>query len=386
MMQLIEMFQSWDFDVHFSVTAPLNDLVIPLTELGVTPHQIALNDASFDVFVSDLAPDLVLFDRFIAEEQFGWRVAENCPEALRILDSEDLHSLRMARKKAVAAQETFTETHWLSQELTLRELASIYRCDLTLIISQFEMDWLARFGVAQSILVYLPFLLKETDIPENVPGYMEREHFVCIGNGLHAPNVDGFRWLYNEIWPGIRKRLPQAELHIYGGHLPESVRQLHKPEKGFLVQGWCKDVGQTMAKARVNLAPLRFGAGLKGKVLEGIKQGTPTVTTAVGAEGMVQEGLVWPGAICASIAGFIEQAVHLYSQAESWEACMVDREKLLSSYDFTFYSKEIWSVLDKLAKDLNNHRTQNLMGAMMRHHHMNSTKYLSKWIEAKNKQ
>ena len=76
-----------------------------------------------------------MFDRFMVEEQFGWRVAEQCPNALRILDTEDLHCLRKGREKAIKDQALFDKSY-LFNDISKREIASIYRCDLSLLFQK----------------------------------------------------------------------------------------------------------------------------------------------------------------------------------------------------------------------------------------------------------
>src|SRR5690606_12663340 len=94
-------------------------------------------------------------DRFVSEEQFGWRVSQECPNAVQILDTEDLHFLRSAREKAFKKKEEIN----LYNETTIREIASILRCDLSLIISEFEMNLLLNeFHIAPELLYYLPFI------------------------------------------------------------------------------------------------------------------------------------------------------------------------------------------------------------------------------------
>ena len=93
MVQLISIFKKQGFEVTCASPAMDSDFMVDLDSLGVTKRFIALNCSSFDVFIKELNPSIVLFDRFMIEEQFGWRVAENCPDALRLLDTEDLHCL-----------------------------------------------------------------------------------------------------------------------------------------------------------------------------------------------------------------------------------------------------------------------------------------------------
>ena len=97
MLQLIEQFLKQNWKVTFASPAQKSETAASLNSLGVDEVSIELNNTSFDYFVKDLKPTIVLFDRFMMEEQFGWRVAENCPNAVRILDTEDLHFLRKTR-------------------------------------------------------------------------------------------------------------------------------------------------------------------------------------------------------------------------------------------------------------------------------------------------
>ena len=98
MLQLISLFTDEGYSITFASPAQDSDFMVNLEGYGVDKISIALNCSSFDAFVKELNPTVVLFDRFMMEEQFGWRVAENCPNALRLLDTEDLHCLRLARQ------------------------------------------------------------------------------------------------------------------------------------------------------------------------------------------------------------------------------------------------------------------------------------------------
>ena len=112
------------------------------------------------------------------EEQFGWRVAENCPDALRILDTIDLHCLRQARQLAFKEKRTFTQEDLFS-DTAKREIASILRCDSSLIISDYEMDLLQEyFKIDKDLLCYVPFLLNKVEKAE-WPAFEDRAHFIC---------------------------------------------------------------------------------------------------------------------------------------------------------------------------------------------------------------
>ena len=94
MMQLIQFFKKEGAEITFACSASNLEYSENLDRLDIKTKQIKINDSGFDTFIKELKPSVVLFDRFMTEEQFGWRVAEHCPDALRILDTEDLHSLR----------------------------------------------------------------------------------------------------------------------------------------------------------------------------------------------------------------------------------------------------------------------------------------------------
>ena len=164
MLQLITQFLQQHWSVTFSSAAVKGEKAMDLKSIGVEESMIELNQSSFDVFIKELNPTIVLFDRFMIEEQFGWRVAENCPNALRILDTEDLHCLRKTRYKALKEKRFFSKNDLLKEDITKREIASILRCDLSLMISTFEMDLLQNFfKIDKKLLHHLPFLLSQID-------------------------------------------------------------------------------------------------------------------------------------------------------------------------------------------------------------------------------
>ncbi len=387
MMQLISLFQEQDFEIIFASTALLSDKSITFSKLGISTKAIKLNDASFDEFIADLNPSIVLFDRYITEEQFGWRVSEICPDALRILDTEDLHFLRKAREEAVKKGIPVKDANLFS-DIAKREIASIYRCDLSLIISEFEMELLkATFKISKSILYYLPFLIKSLskNETESFPSFKDRDHFITIGNLLHAPNVDSVLFLKKEIWPEIRKQIPNAELHIYGTYAPQRIQEIHDVKSGFLIKGWAKEVSEVMKKAKVCLAPLRFGAGLKGKLMDAMIYGTPFITTAIGAEGMFSPEFK-SGRVNDNVKDIISNSVALYSHKDEW----LHEQKngfivLEKRFKRALFSEGFNYVITQLQENKLQHRKNNFIGQIFQHHTLKSTKYLSKWIEEKNK-
>lgn len=388
MMQLISIFKEKGFDITFASPALDNDFMIDLTALKIEKKTIALNCSSFDDYIKELNPSIVLFDRFMIEEQFGWRVSENCPDALRILDTEDLHCLRQARQKAFKENRNFVVSDLFSEEVAKREIASILRCDLSLIISEFEMELLESvFKIDAALLYYLPFLLNS--ISENVlkelPPFEERTGFVFIGNFLHEPNWNTVQYLKESIWPLIKKELPDAVLNIYGAYPSQKVLQLHQPKSGFYIMGRADNAQEVVQKSRIVLAPIRFGAGLKGKLVEAMQSGTPSVTTTIGAEAMNGD-LPWNGFIIDDAEDFAKAAVELYQDKNLWNEAQIKGIEIINTrYLKDDFATDFMEMIFHLQSNLKSHRDNNFIGSMLQYHTMRSTKYMSKWIEAKNK-
>lgn len=385
MLQLISCFQEEGHHVIFSSPAMDSEFMVNLEDYKVEKKNIKLNCSSFDEYVKELRPAIVLFDRFMMEEQFGWRVAENCPQALRLLDTEDLHCLRLARQKAFKEQRVFEIDDLLVEEVSKREIASILRCDLSLMISKFEMDILKSvFKVDEKLLFYLPFLIDTKPISNFVP-FEQRKNYVFIGNFLHEPNWNAVQYLKETIWPLIKQQQSDAELHIYGAYPSQKVLQLHNPKQGFHIQGRAANAQKVISEARVLLAPLRFGAGLKGKLVESMQYGTPTVTTAIGAEAM-HDDLPWNGFIENDEVLFAQKAVELYNNEKLWlQSQQQGVEIITHCFDKSLFESHFKTKISNLLANLSQHRKSNFYGNLLQHHSFNSTKYMSRWIEEKNK-
>ena len=245
MMSILRLFKAQGWQVEFATPAQESEHAINLESEGISSKSITLNCDSFDTYIKAYQPNIVLFDRFMMEEQFGWRVEKNCPNALKILDTEDLQCLRNARHQAHKAGRTMTQED-LYSDIAKREIAAILRSDISLIISSYEMELLIEtFKVDASLLHHLPFMVDLENVLKTTKSFKERQHFMTIGNFRHAPNWDVVLYL-QQIWPLIRKQLPQAELHIYGSYPPPKATALHNPKTGFHIKGWAEDAFEVM--------------------------------------------------------------------------------------------------------------------------------------------
>lgn len=387
MIQLIQLFLAEGYEVIFACAAAKSEFSFNLKDLGVSERGITLNDAGFNLFLKEINPGIVLFDRYIMEEQYGWRVREECPDAMSILDTEDLHCLRNARQQVLKSGQAFQPAD-LFTDMAKREIASILRCDLSLIISEVEMKILTeQFHLDPSLIHYLPFLEEEIN-GENIRNWKtfeEREGFVFIGNFLHEPNWHTLQTLKTKVWPVLRKKIPGAILHIYGAYSTQKVMQLHNEKERFYVHGRAEDARESIGSHKVLLAPIPFGAGVKGKFIDAMQVGTPSVTTSIGAEAM-NGVLAWNGEITDDLTLFAAHAALLYQDKTRWEAAQQNGVLIINErYGKSKFSSSLISILEHLAKGLSEHRSQNFYGQILQHHTMNSTKYMSLWIEEKKK-
>lgn len=411
-LQLVKFFQEKDFEVIFCSAASKSEESFDFLSLRGTKQShshvkefpIELNNNSFNEFIKKLNPDFVLYDRFVSEEQFGWRVVQECPNAVQILDTEDLHFLRSAREKAYKKNEEIN----LYNEITIREIASILRCDLSLIISDFEMNLLqSEFNIASSLLHYLPFLenvchSEERGISntgneisplhsvsvEKTKGiklkpFNERKDFVFIGNFIHEPNWQTVLHLKKNIWPKIKSKLPQTRLNIYGAYSSQKVWDLHNEKEGFLVHGRAKNALEVIENARILLAPIPFGAGQKGKFIDAMQVGTPIVTNSIGAESMFSDSI--PGIVEDAENEFIQKSIELYNDENLWINSQEIGFKILKEkFDKNNFEAEFHQRILDLEINLNELRKRNFIGQILKHNSTNAFKFMSLWIQEKN--
>jgi hypothetical protein len=216
------------------------------------------------------------------------------------------------------------------------------------------------------------------------PEFEHRHGFVSIGNFRHAPNWDAVLYLKQAVWPRLRAKMPDAQIQIYGSYPPPKASALHQPEQGFHVRGWAEDAQQVMSQARVCLAPLRFGAGIKGKLADAMACGTPSVTTSIGAESMHGD-LAWGGVIADQLDEFVDAAVLLATNEAQWQLAQQHGQQILEQhFDRDSAARDFIAAILQAREQQQVRRLQNFTGAMLRHHSMKSTQYMSQWIQLKN--
>jgi glycosyltransferase involved in cell wall biosynthesis len=152
---------------------------------------------------------------------------------------------------------------------------------------------------------------------------------------------------------------------------------LHNKNEGFIIKGRAENAHDVIKKSRILLAPLRFGAGLKGKLIDAMQCGTPFVTTEIGAEGMFCD-------FYNDEMAFATAAVALYTDENSWKTAQKNGVEIINNYfDKTVFGTLFINTIINLQNNLKQHRTDNFIGQILQHHTLQSTKYMSRWIEEK---
>lgn len=237
------------------------------------------------------------------------QVTIHCPRARVLFNTVDLHFVREQR---LAELETGQASSPRSEDLRRQELAVIARADVTIVISPVEQVLLAHEAPGARVRV-IPIL---REIPGRSADFDQRTGLVFVGGFRHPPNIDAMLWFCAEIWPAIRRAIPEITLSIIGSHMVPEVRALQGD--GIQVLGFVEDLMPVFARARVSVAPLRYGAGQKGKVVTSLSYGVPCVLTPIAAEGLGltdEQGIT----IAETPTAFADAVFRVYHDPVLWE-------------------------------------------------------------------
>jgi GT2 family glycosyltransferase/glycosyltransferase involved in cell wall biosynthesis len=252
--------------------------------------------------------DLVLLSRLpVALGSIRW-VRRYAARAKLVFDTVDLHFLRVARGAALRGN--LEEAHW-AEELRQSELGLMKQAELTLVVSDYEKSLLHTLVPSVDVQV----LSNVHRIHGRQAPFSTREGLLFLGNFEHEPNIDAARWLIDEIMPRLRGLLPSACLHIVGYRADEVLADCACVN--VKVHGFVADLEPMLSDVKLALAPLRFGAGVKGKINMAMSYGVPVVTTQIGAEGM--ELVHRQDVLIANDAdGFARAIAELYVDEKLW--------------------------------------------------------------------
>jgi GT2 family glycosyltransferase len=222
--------------------------------------------------------DTVVLSRHYVARDFLPLVRKHARRARVVFDSVDLHYLREQRGAEVSGDVRARRAAERTREL---ELDVIRRSDVTLVVSEVEKSLLAIDAPEAAVEV----LSNLHQVAGPGLAFDQRHDLVFVGGFRHPPNVDAVQWFVSSVFPLIRERLPEVRFHCIGGDVPKEIAALAS-QPGVLVHGHVPDITPYMEGARVAVAPLRYGAGVKGKVNLSMAHGQPVVATPCAVEGM----------------------------------------------------------------------------------------------------
>jgi len=238
------------------------------------------------------------------------RIRALAPQAKLIFSPADLHHLRESRHAAISG---LGGAPGRQQETREQELLCVREADVTILNSDFEMD-LIQPEVVPAKLRLLRWIVRPR--PSTRP-FAARSGICFIGNFRHSPNVDGMRWFVESVMPRLRAERAGITLHIAGSDITPEISALAGPD--IVLHGWVADLTDLFGRVRLSVAPLRFGAGFKGKIATSLAYGVPVIGSPIALEGT---GLKTGHAVAVADTAeqFTAEILHLHNDATLWQA------------------------------------------------------------------
>ena len=264
-----------------------------------------------------------------------------------IYDTIDLHFLRLKRQKDYL-DPSYQNTSWSWETYQKLELNYANQAEATVVVTEDEKQVLSSLGVKNVWVI--PNIHEEISLSEKV-AFDQRAGLVFIGSYNHPPNIDAVKWLCLEIMPLVWASRPDITVNLLGSNLKDEVKELASDK--VVVTGYVPEVEPYFQKSRVFVAPLRFGAGMKGKIGQSLSLGLPTITTKIGAEGM---GLIdhQDVLIADTDEEFAQAVIELYDNRELWQKLADNSLETIKRYQPATVQTNLQALLSNLgiiAKD-----------------------------------
>ena len=253
--------------------------------------------------------DLVMLIRPNVFKNNIWDIKKYCPSAKIFFHTIDLHFLRMQRQAEITQDKEMMNAVNAMRE---REISYIKIADLTFIVSSEEMNLLKEIDKNLKLQEFSLIL----DINPSEKPFSQRKDILFIGNFNHPPNRDAVYFFCTEVMPHIRKANQEISFRIGGSNMPEEIKKLATGD--IVIEGFIPDLNEKCDEVRIMVAPLRFGAGVKGKIASSLACGLPVVATKVASEGMYLENDL--NIVIADDPQEIANAIlKLYNDEEVWQ-------------------------------------------------------------------
>lgn len=273
-------------------------------------------------------------------EQYADEIRALSPTTKIVVDSVDIHFLREERRGELEKDPAMVAR---AKDTRRRELAVYGKADQVLVVTDADAAVLKAALPAANIGV----LPNVHPVPTQPVPFDQRRDLLFVGGFQHHPNVDAMLYFVREVWPGIANRLPDAKLFVVGDRPPREIQQLAGGR--IVVTGFVPSVEPYLNQCRVSIAPLRYGAGMKGKIGEALAAGLPVVSSSIGLEGMgLGDGR--QALVADTPQAFADAVVRLYQDPALWQRLSESgREFIRSRYSPAVVGGKFNHMLNKLA-------------------------------------
>lgn len=247
-------------------------------------------------------------------------------DAKIIYYGHDLHYLREMREYELTGDEEIRKE---AQKIRKVEYDCMRKADIAYYPSYLEIEEIKKNDPDISARA-IPAYVFENGSAGECRNIQERKNLLFVGGFAHGPNVDAVKWFVQDIFPFILEKHPDMVFYIAGSHPPEEIKQLHSEHicvKGFVSD---EELAELYRNCRIAVVPLRYGAGVKGKIVEAIYHGIPVLTTPIGAEGL--EGYDEVMAVYENAEQFAEGVIDLYENAEALEKMISHMPEFIERY------------------------------------------------------
>lgn len=282
--------------------------------------------------------DIVIVGRVQNMTAYAKDIRRYAPQAALIFDTVDLHFLRMERQATTMSDRKMMRAAMREKK---RELHAVQHADCTIVVSEEEKTILTSLVPDATISVLSN--IHDVRLPQTP--FAQRENIMFVGAYGHQPNADAAQYLVREIWPLVRQKLPDATLHLIGEDPDDVLTELGGD--GVIVTGHVPDLDAVLEQARVSVAPLRYGAGVKGKINMSMSRGVPIVTTSIGAEGMGlhhEENCL----IADSAENFAAMIVRAYTDETLWQKLSHAGPALIQEKFSKHHARTAWKEISAM--------------------------------------
>jgi len=338
---LMQSLQRENCDLHF-MPADLgfdSGHTLSLQQQGIACYYRPWTKSVFDWLKENADQfDLIIVCRVDLMASVYDTLRRSAPKAKLVFDTVDLHHVREAQEAELSKSEALKKQ---AQATKTKEYALMEKCDESWVVS--ETEYLA---------LKLAFPEKNIRRVSNIhalryetPAFKDRKNILFVGNFRHPPNADGLHWFLESIWPKVHFERPDITLQIVGSSAPEYLTGICK-DMNVVFHGHVDDIEKQIDGARINIAPLRYGAGAKGKISQALASGLPSIATTVAADGMHLTDK--ESALIADDAELFATAIlTLYEDETAWN--LLSKNGYIIAEEFfseTAVAKEIKTLLD----------------------------------------